>query len=39
MAIRYLGADLGRKYAAGDIADDEVRVRLTPQRWFSVDYG
>jgi PPOX class probable F420-dependent enzyme len=39
MAIRYLGADMGRKYAAGDIADDEVRVRLTPQRWFSVDYG
>ena len=39
MAIRYLGDELGRAYAQGDVADDEIRIRLRPDRWFSVDYG
>jgi len=39
MAIRYLGENMGRGYAAGDTADDEVRIRIRPERWFSVDYA
>jgi len=39
MAIRYLGEEMGRGYAAGDTAADEIRLRLRPERWFSVDYG
>ena len=39
MAIRYLGDELGRAYAQGDVADDEIRIRMRPDRWFSVDYG
>ena len=39
MAIRYLGDDLGKAYAAGNIADDEIRIRLRPERWLSVDYS
>ena len=39
MAIRYLGDDLGTAYAAGNIADDEIRIRLRPERWLSVDYS
>jgi PPOX class probable F420-dependent enzyme len=39
MAIRYLGEELGRSYASGEIAADEVRIRIRPERWFTVDYG
>ena len=39
MAIRYLGEELGRGYAAGDTASDEIRIRIRPDRWFSVDYA
>jgi PPOX class probable F420-dependent enzyme len=39
MAIRYLGEEMGRGYAAGDTATDEVRIRIRPDRWFSVDYA
>jgi PPOX class probable F420-dependent enzyme len=39
MAIRYLGDEMGRGYASGETASDEIRIRLRPQRWFSVDYG
>ncbi|MGA7757644.1 MAG: pyridoxamine 5'-phosphate oxidase family protein [Ilumatobacteraceae bacterium] len=39
MAIRYLGEEMGRGYAAGSIADDEIRIRIRPERWFSVDYA
>jgi PPOX class probable F420-dependent enzyme len=39
MAIRYLGEEMGRGYAAGAIAADEIRIRLRPERWFSVDYA
>ena len=39
MAIRYLGEQMGKGYAASNPGDDEIRVRLRPDRWFSVDYG
>jgi PPOX class probable F420-dependent enzyme len=39
MAIRYLGEEMGRGYAAAANADDEIRIRLRPERWFSVDYA
>mgnify|MGYP001823277049 FL=1 len=39
MAIRYLGEEMGRGFAAGSIADDEIRIRIRPERWFSVDYA
>lgn len=39
MAVRYLGEEMGRQYADADIADDEIKVTLTPERWFTVDYG
>jgi PPOX class probable F420-dependent enzyme len=39
MAIRYLGEEMGRGYAAGGTASDEIRIRIRPERWFSVDYA
>ena len=39
MAIRYLGSEIGRAYAANSDVPDEIRVRITPTRWFSVDYA
>lgn len=39
MAIRYLGEELGIGYAANGSAADEIRIRLRPERWLSVDYG
>jgi hypothetical protein len=39
MATRYLGEEMGRAYASGAIAADEIRIRIRPDRWFSVDYS
>lgn len=39
MAIRYLGDEMGRAYASGSVASDEIRIRIRPERWFSVDYS
>ncbi|MCU0261278.1 MAG: pyridoxamine 5'-phosphate oxidase family protein [Ilumatobacteraceae bacterium] len=39
MAIRYLGDELGRAYAASGSPDDEIRVRIRPERWRTVDYA
>ena len=39
MAIRYLGEEMGRQYADAEIADDEIKVILSPERWYSVDYS
>jgi len=39
MAIRYLGDEIGRAYAANSVVPDEIRIRITPERWFSVDYA
>ena len=40
MAHRYLGAELGDLYieATHAEADQNVVIRMTPQRWWSVDY-
>ncbi len=39
MAVRYLGDELGSQYAAANQVADEIRIRLRPTRWFSVDYA
>jgi PPOX class probable F420-dependent enzyme len=39
MAIRYLGEELGRGYAASSVGPDDILLRLRPERWFSVDYA
>lgn len=39
MAIRYLGDEMGRAYAARGVADDEIRIRISSERWLSVDYA
>ena len=40
LAIRYLGPDLGRQYAAANPPNDNTAVvRLTPERSLTCDYG
>ena len=39
MAIRYLGEEMGRKYAATSVGPDDILIRLSAERWFSVDYS
>jgi PPOX class probable F420-dependent enzyme len=39
MAVRYLGEELGKQYAANSGGGDSVVIRMTPQRWLGVDYG
>lgn len=40
MAIRYLGEEQGRRYAAAsDSGDDSIVVSITPARWLTVDYS
>lgn len=39
MAIRYLGEEMGRGYAASSASPDDILIRLRPDRWFSVDYA
>jgi len=39
MAIRYLGEEMGRKYAATSVDIDDILIRLRTDRWFSVDYA
>ncbi len=39
MAIRYLGDDQGKAYAAGSGLEDSVTVRIQPERWLAVDYN
>lgn len=39
MAIRYLGEQMGKGYAAASSATDEIRIRIRPERWWSVDYA
>ena len=39
MAIRYLGEEQGRAYAAGSGDDDDnLVVSITPSSWLTVDY-
>lgn len=39
IAVRYLGEEMGQAYAGGNVAADEVRVTIRPERWFTTDYG
>ncbi|MEM9037486.1 MAG: PPOX class F420-dependent oxidoreductase [Actinomycetota bacterium] len=39
LAIRYLGEQMGKAYVANGIASDEVLISITPERWFTTDYG
>jgi len=40
VAIRYLGEELGRGYAAQNPStESSVIARLTPERWLTTDYG
>ena len=39
MAIRYLGEDMGKQYAANAGTDGQITVHLDPQKWLAVDYG
>jgi len=39
MAIRYLGEEMGRGYAASSAGPDDILIRLRPDRWFSADYA
>ena len=37
MAVRYLGPEMGKRYAEGG-GEGSLKARLTPQRWRSEDY-
>jgi len=39
MAIRYLGEEMGRRYAASSGGPNDIVIRLRPDRWFTVDYA
>jgi len=39
MAQRYLGEEMGTAYAEGSDLNDQVTVRITPERWLAVDYA
>ena len=38
IAVRYLGPEMGQAYMASNASGDNTLVRLTPQRWHTVDY-
>ena len=39
LARRYLGPDGGDAFIAATPSDGQVMIRMTPERWLSVDYG
>jgi hypothetical protein len=39
LATRYLGAEMGKAYVEGSSNEANILVRLTPEVWFTVDYG
>ena len=39
MAVRYLGDEQGRAYAAGSGLEGQVTVKIKPERWLAVDYS
>ena len=39
MAIRYLGEETGKAYAAGSTLEGQWTVRVRPERWLAVDYS
>jgi PPOX class probable F420-dependent enzyme len=38
LAVRYLGTEMGQAYMASNPGGDNTLVRLTPERWYTVDY-
>lgn len=39
MACRYLGDEMGAQYAEGSGGEGSIVVVMTPERWYSTDYG
>ena len=39
MAIRYLGAEQGQRYAEASDTGAQISVRMRPENWLAVDYG
>lgn len=39
MAIRYLGEEQGKAYAAGSSEEGQLIVEFTPETWLTVDYS
>jgi hypothetical protein len=39
MAVRYLGEQQGKAYAAGSGTTGQITVRIRPERWLAVDYA
>ena len=39
MAVRYLGDTQGKAYAAASPLEDQITVRVKPERWLAVDYS
>jgi PPOX class probable F420-dependent enzyme len=39
IAVRYLGDELGRRYASDTDGTLAVAVRITPERWLTTDYA
>ncbi len=39
MAVRYLGEEQGGAYALASDMQDQVTVRVLPERWLAVDYN
>ena len=39
MAVRYLGEEQGRAYAASSPLEGQVTVKINPERWLAVDYS
>lgn len=39
IAVRYLGEEEGEKYVQDTINEEELLVRMKPERWSTADYG
>jgi nitroimidazol reductase NimA-like FMN-containing flavoprotein (pyridoxamine 5'-phosphate oxidase superfamily) len=39
MARRYLGAEQGEAWIAGNPGDGQIAIRMTPEHWGSADFG
>lgn len=39
IAVRYLGEEEGEQYVQDTLGDEELLVRMKPERWSTADYG
>ena len=39
LAVRYLGEEMARRYAESSPDLDNLRVTITPERWYTTDYA